>query len=83
MIPLFRDPFRGGLSLVPRIKVVFLFFLFSWILNCWCEENTGRHFKGFYFIKSIQHAINQHKGEIDCGTQTNTTYIYMEFLFKN
>ena len=28
----------------------FLSFL-SGFLFCWCEENTGRHFKGFYFIK--------------------------------
>ena len=56
VIPLFRDPLWGGLSLVPLITVTFLFLLFMWIFGCWCEENTGRHFKGFYFIKSIQHA---------------------------
>ena len=54
--PLFRDPLWGGLSLVPLITVTFLYLLFTWIFGCWCEENTGRHFKGFYFVKNIQHA---------------------------
>ena len=52
----FQGPSWGGLSLVPLITVIFLFLLFTWIFVCWCEENTGRHFKGFHFIKSIQHA---------------------------
>ena len=56
VIPLFRDPLWGGLSLVPLITVIFLFLLFTWIFVWWCEKNTGRHFKGFYFVKSIQHA---------------------------
>ena len=30
--------------------------LITWIFGCWCEENTGRHFKGFYLIKEFQHA---------------------------
>ena len=51
-------------------RLLCLFFLFSeWILNCWCEENTGRHFKGFYLSKililskilSMQN--NKHKGD--------------------
>ena len=33
-----------------------LYLLITWIFGCWCEENPGRHFKGFYLIKEFQHA---------------------------
>ena len=76
VIPIFRDPLWGGLSLVPLITVIFLFFLFKWIFVCWCEENTGRHFKGFYFIKVFSMQNNKHKGGIECEIPTNIKYIY-------
>ena len=68
-IPLFRDPFWGGTILLASYHGCYASFLFSkWILNCWCEKNTGRHFKGFYLSKililskilSMQN--NKHKG---------------------
>ena len=33
----------------------FLYFLRGFLF-CWCEGNTGRHFKGFYFTKNKRHA---------------------------
>ena len=59
------------------ITVTFLYLLFMWIFGCWCEENTGRHFKGFYFVKVFSMQNNKHKGEIECKIPTNTTYIYI------
>ena len=40
--------------------------LITWIFGCWCEENTGRHFKGFYFIKYFSMQNNKYMGEIEC-----------------
>ena len=32
----------------------YLVFLSCGIFHCWSEENTGKHFKGFYFVKQVQ-----------------------------
>ena len=77
MIPLYRDPFWGGLSLVPRIKVIFLCFLFLCILNCWCEKTQEDTLKVFILSNVFSMQNKEHKGEIDCETQTNIQYIYI------
>ena len=53
---LFQDPF-WGVSDFPVSYHGYLYFSFfsMWILICWCEENTGRHFKGFYLSKILRH----------------------------
>ena len=77
MTPLFSDPLWGGLSLVPRIKVCFSFLYFlvdSLIAGVRkTQEDTLNAFISIVF--SIQN--KEHKGEIDCETQTNIKYIYI------
>ena len=51
----------------------FLSFL-SGFLFCWCEENTGRHFKGFLFYQN-KRMQNNNTGGIKCGTQSDTKII--------
>ena len=53
VIPLFRDPFWVVTILLASYHGCYSFLYFLVDFNCWCEENTGRHFKGFYFIKNI------------------------------
>ena len=54
VIPLFRGPFWGvtdTFGLVSHGCYSFLYFL-SGFLFAGVRKNTGRHFKGFYFIKN-------------------------------
>ena len=69
MIPI-SVPFLGCVRLSGHVSRLLSFSLFSmFILICWCEENTGRHFKGFYLSKILRHAKQQTQGGIECGTQ--------------
>ena len=60
---LFQDPFWGVSDFPVSYHGYLYFSIFSmWILICWCEENTGRHFKGFYLSKILRHAKQQTQG---------------------
>ena len=52
MIPLFRDPFWGVTVFLASYHGCYFSLFSKGIFICLCEENTGRHFKGFYFIKN-------------------------------
>ena len=58
-------------------KYIDIYFILK-ITFCWCEENTGRHFKGFYFTK-IKGMQNNNTGGIECGTQTDIKYYNFEW----
>ena len=64
--PLFRDPLLGRPILGASNHGYLLYLLITWIFGCWCEENTGRHFKGFYFVKEFSMRNNKYMGEIEC-----------------
>ena len=40
--------------------------LITWIFGCWCEKNTGRHFKGFYFAKEYSMQNSKYMGQVEC-----------------
>ena len=57
-------PFLGCVRLSGHVSRPLFFSLFPmWILICWCEENTGRHFKGFYLSKILGMQNNKHRGD--------------------
>ena len=73
----FQGPSLGRPILGASNHGYLLYLLITWIFGCWCEENTGRHFKGFYFVKEFSMQNNKYMGEIECKATTNTTYIYI------
>ena len=58
LVRLFSMTLFWGVSDFPVSYHGYLYFSFfyMWILICWCEKNTGRHFKGFYLSKILRHA---------------------------
>ena len=75
LFPLCRGTYISTLfGVCPTFRSCTTAIILSGFLFCWCEENTGRHFKGFYFIKN-RSMQNNNTGGIKCGTQTDTKII--------
>ena len=60
---LFQDTFWGVSDFLVLYHSYLYFCIFSmWILICWCEENTGRHFKGFFIYQKYLGMQNNKQG---------------------
>ena len=74
---LFRDPFWGGLSLVPLItfiQVCLLSFVDYLIVGV---RKHGKHLKGILFYQKFRNINNKYLGGIEWQQRQNTTYTYI------